>query len=252
MEDSSIYKFEDKEFDETVVDEEGFQAFFPKTLFADSKIEEEEGEEEETNDKEKKTTELKTKITDLSEDDLYFIVKKYSKIYNDDSEMFSYAVDAQSESVVLCGTAAMGMSKEMNIRFEDAANTIPLGNLCYMALQVNNLEGGSSDSEIGSSNISAINGNEDISFQSFHFGYNAAEASTAIPVVNNLLHKVHNLLQRWPGNHILFEIVRAGDHILRMSSKSSLYQILVNIENLSRKSQAWEQVSVENSALLQN
>ena len=68
---------------------------------------------------------------------------KYSKIYNDDSETFSYAVDAQSESVVLCGTAAMGMSKEMNIRFEDAANTIPLGNLCYMALQVNNLEGGS-------------------------------------------------------------------------------------------------------------
>jgi midasin len=97
--------------------------------------------------------------------------------------------------------------------------------------------------EIGSSNVSTINGNEDISFQSFHFGYNAAEASTAIPVVNNLLHKVHDLLERWPGNHILFEIVRAGDHILRMSSKSSLYQILVNIENLSRKSQAWEQVS---------
>ena len=105
------YKFEDKEFDETVVDEEGFQAFFPKTLFADSKIEEEEGEEEETNDKEKKTTELKTKITDLSEDDLYFIVKKYSEIYNDDSETFSYAVDAQSESVVLCGTAARNVKR---------------------------------------------------------------------------------------------------------------------------------------------
>ena len=59
----------------------------------------------------------------------------------------------------------------------------------------------------------------DVSFQSFHFGFDVAEASKAVPVVNSLLTKVHELLQRWPGNHILFEIVKAADHVLRMSAK---------------------------------
>ena len=34
------------------------------------------------------------------------------------------------------------------------------------------------------------------------FGFDV-EALKAVPVVNNLLTKVHEL-QRWPGNHILF------------------------------------------------
>ena len=36
MENSSIYKFEDKEYDESAIDEEGFQDFFPKNVSSDS------------------------------------------------------------------------------------------------------------------------------------------------------------------------------------------------------------------------
>ena len=188
-------------------------------------------------------------LVDISEDDLEYICDKYYQIYSENKFNTPYHKNFQREGIILGARAAGQISKYMGQNLSFTPKKLSLGSLCNVALQVNSLKK-VSDSNRTSTGFMKLEEKENgVSFQSFHFGFDVAEASEAVPVVNNLLTKVHELLQRWPGNHILFEIVKAADHVLRMSAKSSIYQILVNVETLSRKSQAWEQVSSKSIAL---
>ena len=90
---------------------------------------------------------------------------------------------------------------------------------------------------------------KDSSFEEFHWMSNTEEVLNIMPLLHELISKVQKLLNSWPGNNVLLDIMRSADRILRLPTTSSIFQVLSKVENLTRVSQLWEQVARKEDSL---
>ena len=218
--DSSMFKFKDEATDDTMVNEAEFKSFFPQ--LPDDDI----GKDEVSPPGDAK----ETPPLDLSVDDLGVIWATYCKAYNTGTNRHTEMAEEREFAFQLSGRVARLAARHADVSLLPAK--VHLVTMCNVSCESNKLSTHiTKDSSVSSS------------FQSFHWGTNVKEAKTAIPAIQALLRRTKTLVEAWPGNHVLLDIISCADRVLRMKASCSMFHMLSAVENLTRVCQLWEQVA---------